>query len=166
MSTLGWVHLTFGIVALLAGTAVVLTRKGTRWHRTLGHVYLTNMVALNVSALFIYNLFGTFGPFHWLALGSLFSLLVGMIPVFTRRPKRGWLQRHAAFIGGSYVGLLAATAAEITSRLPGTEESFGLVVAGTSIVVMVAGGTLVARYLPGSVSRVPTRFRRVTEAGR
>jgi len=61
MSTLGWVHLTFGAVALLAGTAVVLLRKGTRWHRTMGHVYLTNMVALNVSALFIYRLFGRFG---------------------------------------------------------------------------------------------------------
>jgi hypothetical protein len=89
-----------------------------------------------------------------------------MIPVFTRRAKRGWLQRHAAFIGGSYVGLLAATAAEITSRLPGTEESFGLVVAGTSIVVMASGGALVARYMPGSVSRVPAHFRRATEGGR
>jgi len=162
MSTLGWVHLTFGLVALAAGTAVVLTRKGGRWHRTLGHVYLTNMVALNVSALFIYRLYGRFGPFHWMAVGSLLTLLLGMVPVFTRRPKGRWLQRHAALINGSYVGLVAATAAEITSRLPGTEESFGLVVAATSAVVIGIGSFFIARYLPRTISRTPARFRRAS----
>ena len=161
MSTLGWIHTIFGIVALLAGTAVLLLRKGTRWHRTLGHVYLTNMVALNVSALFIYRLYGTFGPFHWLALGSLITLIAGMVPVFTRRPKGRWLALHAAFINGSFVGLVAATAAEITSRLPGTEESFGLVVAGTSIAVMFIGGVLIQRFTPMSIRHTPARFHRV-----
>ncbi len=160
MSTLGWIHTIFGIVALLAGTAVVLLRKGTRWHRTLGHVYLTSMVALNVSALFIYRLYGHFGPFHWMALGSLFSLVVGMVPVFTRRPKGRWLEFHAAYINGSFVGLVAATAAEITSRLPGTDDSFGLVVAGTSIVVMGVGIYLILRYMPQSINRTPARFQR------
>jgi uncharacterized membrane protein len=46
MSTLGMIHMIFGIVALVAGTAVVLTRKGTRAHRSLGHVYLTSMIRL------------------------------------------------------------------------------------------------------------------------
>lgn len=39
MSTLVWVHLTSGIVALLAGTAVVLTRKGRRQHKHRRHRY-------------------------------------------------------------------------------------------------------------------------------
>ncbi len=162
MSTLGWIHTIFGIVALLAGTAVILTRKGTRWHRTLGHVYLSNMLALNVTALFIYKLYGRFGPFHWMALSSLLTLIVGMIPVFTRRPKGGWLELHAAFINGSYVGLVAATAAEITSRIPGTENAFGPVVAGTTILVIAAGTFLIRHYLPRSISRTPARFRRRT----
>lgn len=161
MSTLGLLHMIFGTVALLAGTAVVLLRKGTRWHRTLGHFYLTNMLALNMSALFIYRLFGRFGPFHWLALSSLITLIAGMVPVLARRPKGRWLELHAAFINGSYVGLIAATAAEVTSRLPGTEERFGLVVAGTSIVIMVIGGLLIQRFTPSTISRVPARFRRV-----
>ena len=93
MSTLGWIHTIFGIVALLAGTVVLFLRKGTRWHRTFGHLYLTNMIALNVSALFIYNLYGRFGPFHWMALGSLLSLAAGMVPVFTRRPPFRHAQR-------------------------------------------------------------------------
>lgn len=158
MSTLGFIHLIFGILALVAGTAVLFLRKGTRWHRTLGHLYLTNMLALNISALFIYRLFGSFGPFHWLALISLLTLLAGMVPVFTRRPKGRWLALHASFLNGSYVGLVAATAAEITSRIPGTEESFGLVVAGTSVVVIVIGGLLIQRFTPASIGRAPSHF--------
>lgn len=158
MSTLGFIHLIFGILALVAGTAVLFLRKGTRWHRTLGHLYLTNMLALNISALFIYRLFGSFGPFHWLALISLLTLVAGMVPVFTRRPKGRWLELHASFLNGSYVGLVAATAAEITSRIPGTEDSFGLVVAGTSVVIMVVGGLLIQRFTPASIGRAPSRF--------
>lgn len=163
MSTLGWIHTIFGIVALMAGTAVIFLNKGDRWHRTLGHVYLTNMIALNVSALFIYRLYGHFGSFHWMALGSLLTLIGGMVPVFTRRPKGRWLELHAAFINGSYVGLVAATAAEITSRIPGTENAFGAVVAGTTILVIAVGFYLIRRYLPQSINRTPARFRRSTQ---
>ena len=158
MSTLGFIHMIFGILALVAGTAVLFLRKGTRWHRTLGHLYLTNMLALNISALFIYRLYGSFGPFHWLALMSLLTLVAGMVPVFTRRPKGRWLELHASFINGSYVGLVAATAAEITSRIPGTEASFGLVVGGTSVVIMVVGGLLIQRFTPASIRQTPSRF--------
>lgn len=160
MSTLGWVHMVFGLVALLAGTAVILLRKGTRGHRTFGHLYLTTMIGLNVTGLAIYNLYGSFGPFHWMALGSLLTLIAGMVPVFTRRPKGRWLELHAVFINGSYVGLVAATAAEVTSRIPGTEAIFGLVVGGTSALVIGIGAALIHRNLPRSISRTPARFRR------
>ncbi len=162
MSTLGVIHTVFGITALLAGTAVVFIRKGGRWHRTLGHVYLTSMVSLNVVSLFIYNLFGHFGPFHWLAASSLFTLLLGMVPAFTRRPKGRWIEKHAAFINGSFVGLVAATAAEITSRIPGTEDAFGLVVGGTSALVIVIGAALIHRTLPQSIRRIPARFQKAS----
>ena len=160
MSTLGWIHTIFGVVALVAGTVVLLLRKGTRWHRTLGHVYLSNMLALNISALFIYRLYGRFGPFHWMALASLLTLIVGMVPVFTRRPKIGWLQLHAAFINGSYVGLVAGFVSEITSRIPGTEDSFGLVVGLTSALIIGIGAILIHLNLPQSIRRTPARFQR------
>ena len=147
MDALGWTHTVFGVVALIAGTAVVLMQKGTRIHRTLGHIYFNSMLALNISALFIYNLFGQFGPFHWLALISLVIMMAGFIPVMLRRPEKRWVEYHAGFISGSYVGLVAAFAAEITSRLPGTEDSFGLVVGVTSAVVNIVGFALIVRYL-------------------
>lgn len=160
MSTLGWIHTIFGLVALAAGGAVLLLPKGTRWHRTLGHLYLTNMLALNISALAIYRLYGHFGPFHWMALGSLLTLIAGMVPVFTRRPKGRWLELHAAFINGSYVGLVAATAAEITTRLPGTEAHFGLVVGATSALVIGIGAMLIHRNIAQSIRRSSLRTQR------
>lgn len=164
MSTLGWIHVVFGIVALLAGAAVLMLRKGTRWHRTLGHVYLTSMLALNGTALFIYNLYGHFGPFHWLALSSLLTLAAGMIPVLTRRPRDRWLLWHGVFLDGSYIGLVAATAAEITSRIPGTEDIFGQVVGLTSAAVIGIGSFLLWRSLPGSIRRTPHHQRQAAEA--
>ncbi|MCP5096641.1 MAG: DUF2306 domain-containing protein [Chloroflexi bacterium] len=162
MSTLGWVHMIFGLVALVAGTAVLSISKGTRWHRMLGHVYLISMIALNVTALFIYDLFGSFGAFHWMALASLITLILGMVPVFTRRPKGRWLELHGGFISGSYVGLVAATASEVTSRLPGGWESFsGSVTAVTTIVITVVGMMLISRNLQKSVKRTPSRFQKV-----
>jgi hypothetical protein len=58
---------------------------------------------------------------------------------------------------------LAAFAAEITSRLPGTEASFGLVVGLTSAFVIGVGATLIHRHLPQSINRIPTRFRRESQ---
>lgn len=158
MSTLGWVHIVFGIVALLAGSGVLLRRKGTRWHRTLGHFYLSAMIGLNVTALFIYRLFGDFGPFHWMAVASLITLLVGMVPVFTRRPKGRWLELHGAFISGSYVGLVAATASEITGRAPGTGEFVGLSVAITTVLIISIGVYLIQRNLNKAIRHAPARF--------
>ena len=160
MSALGWVHMTFGLVALLAGGVVISIRKGTRWHRTFGHFYLSSMVALNATAFFIYGLFGTFGPFHWMAVASLITLIVGMFPVLSRKPRGKWLELHAGFIAGSYVGLVAATAAEITSRLPGGWDSFSAAVTGITIAVVIAVGVLLIRTrLPKTVGRVPARLR-------
>ena len=163
MSTLGWIHVVFGVIALLAGAAVLLLRKGTRWHRTLGHVYLTSMIGLNATALFIYNLYGHWGPFHWLALSSLLTLTAGMVPVLTRWPRGGWLELHAISLDMSYIGLVAATAAEVTSRIPGTEDMFGLVVSVTSVVIIGTGAVLMRRSLPGSIGRTPHQMRRVSQ---
>jgi len=154
MSELGWIHTIFGLVALISGLIVVLQRKGTRWHRTIGHIYLSAMLSLNTTALFIYNLYGHFGPFHWLAIASLLTLIAGILPVLIRRPKGRWLERHAIFNSYSYIGLVAAFSAEITSRIPGTENSFGLIVVGTSVLVFLYGSNLMWRKLPQSIENI------------
>jgi uncharacterized membrane protein len=134
---LGPVHVAFGICALVLGLGVLRLRKGTRVHRALGHLYLASMIGLNATALAIYELFGGFGPFHVLALVSLLTLGCGVLPAITRRPRRSWFEAHAYFMSWSYVGLLAATAAEVAVRIPGA--NFAAAVLGSSVLVTAVG---------------------------
>ena len=133
--SLGLAHLLLALGALALGSAVVLSRKGTRPHRWLGRGYVLLMVALNGTALMIYELFGGFGPFHWMALASLAVILVGYLPARSR--PAGWMPRHAYFMTGSYVGLVAATVAEVAGRVP--NWSFGWSVFISSVVVTAVG---------------------------
>ena len=59
-----------------------------------------------------------------------------------------------------WIHTIAATAAEVTSRLPGTENDFGWVVAITSVSVMAIGAYLIQRYMPRAINGTPVRFRR------
>lgn len=89
MYVTGAVHLLFAIAALASGLFIVLRRKGTRTHRRVGRVYALSMIGLNVTALMIYRLTGTFGPFHVAALVSLLTIVGGVLPALRRRPRGG-----------------------------------------------------------------------------
>ena len=139
---LGLVHLLVALGALALGSAVILSRKGARLHRWLGRGYVLLMEALNGTALMIYELFGGFGPFHWMAVACLLVTLVGYLPARSR--PRGWMPRHAYFMTGSYVGLVAAAVAEVAGRVP--SWSFGWSGFISSVLVTVVGvGWMLAR---------------------
>lgn len=151
MSRLGWVHVTFAVTAMLFGAIVVLRPKGTFSHRVTGWVYVTAMVGLNATALMIYRLFGHFGPFHVLALISLFTVLSGMSVVLAR-PK-GWLPLHYKIMSWSYVGLLAAAASEAGVRIR-IFHFWWAVLLATGLVVGV-GAAIIKR----SERRILERYR-------
>lgn len=132
------------MLAVLFGTLVIASTKGTSFHRMAGRGYLVMMLALNGTALAIYELFGRFGPFHWMALASLVTLILGYFP--TRRRSSGWMPRHAYFMTGSYVGLLAALASEVLTRVP-VLPFFGAVAVASTIVI-VGGLWLMFRHIP------------------
>jgi uncharacterized membrane protein len=111
-------HLWSAIFALVFGLAVFFVRKGTRLHKQLGYAYFFNMLGLNISALFIYQLTGNFGPFHISALASLLTLIAGFVPAYLRLPRKGWLDLHYEFMNWSYVGLVAAGVSEVVTRIP------------------------------------------------
>ncbi len=115
---LGAAHMTAALAALLLGSVVLLNAKGTTLHRALGAGYVIAMVTVNVSSFGLYRLLGTFGPFHVLAALSLAMVICGMVPVFRRGTD--WLGKHYRFMARSYVGLLAAAAAEALVRIPAT----------------------------------------------
>ena len=141
---IGLMHLITAFLAIAIGAAICLQKKGTRRHKWLGRAYVGMMVALNATALMIYELFGGFGLFHWMALFSLLTVLIGYIPALFRSP--GWKEQHAFFMSGSYVGLIAAFAAETLTRwmpLP-----FFAAVGAVSISVIIVGVWIMRRSIP------------------
>ena len=80
-------HIGTAVSALVFGLCILLTRKGTRLHKQLGHAYFFNMLGLNLSALSIYQLTGDFGSFHGAALANLFILITGFIPAYLHLPR-------------------------------------------------------------------------------
>jgi len=142
----------FAVASLALGAIVLLTPKGTARHRRLGFAYAACMLALNVTALSIYEAFGTFGPFHVLSNVSLATLLAGLAVAFFRWPPSGWVYLHYEWMSWSYVGLCAAAASEAAVRVPGLPYAWSVVAAST--VVILVGGWIVRSRRRAVVSRV------------
>ena len=139
MSAVAAVHIASALLALGSGAVVLLMRKGTKRHRSVGRLYVASMLATNITALFIYHLSGRFGPFHAAALVSLATVVPAFLAAVRRRP--GWLGRHYFLMTFSYVGLLAAAVSEIATRLPASP--FWLAVVVASLAVFIVGAVLV-----------------------
>ncbi len=144
MDWLGLTHFATALLALSSGAVVVFGRKGTRFHRNLGRVYFGSMLALNISALSIYDLFGGFGAFHFAALVSLVTVVLGVRSAWMRHAN--WRFSHAYWMSWSYVGLVAAAVAESATRY--LKFDFGLTVAIASLMVFVIGAMLIRWRLP------------------
>jgi uncharacterized membrane protein len=152
---LGTTHLWAALLAMLAGAVVLMSRKGTQWHRRWGWLYVAAMATVIATALLIYDLFGTFGPFHVAALISVVTVTMGLLPALRRRPKGRWVSLHASWMSGSYVGLIAAATSEIATRY--LDWSFGATVIAASTVVTVVGVVSILALVPGAIRRMAAR---------
>ncbi|MGI9625679.1 MAG: DUF2306 domain-containing protein [Longimicrobiales bacterium] len=175
MSPLGTVHLVFSLVAVLTGGIVVLRPKGTRWHRTIGHLYATSMVGIVVTSLFLFTLTGRFGPFHVAAVVAGLTLMAGMGTVLFRRPKKKWIEHHASWMSWSYIGLMAAFVAESATRF--IMPAMGTYLAANSLMGAFWGIVSVATFLvvglgvwatktrlEAAIAKTPEAIRREREA--
>ena len=145
------VHVVAAICAIGVGSLVLAARKGTRTHRRLGWSYLGSMLLLDLTALQIYRLTGAFGPFHYAAIFSLATVLAGFVAARRRRPRGTWVRVHLLFMAWSYIGLLAAAASEIATRVP--TAPFWPAVAGSTLAVLLLGGIALARWQPRLLAR-------------
>lgn len=145
MQILGTVHFAFASIALILGFAVFFKPKGTSAHRVLGYLYSGGLLLVNLSALSVYEDSSGPGPFHTLALISLATLAAGFLAAFLRRPKDSWLNFHAYLMSWSYVGLVAAGAAQTATKFagPGTRQ-----VLVPTILIVLVGGLLIHTHVP------------------
>tara|TARA_R110000850_G_scaffold277086_1_gene422278 strand:- start:4412 stop:4885 length:474 start_codon:yes stop_codon:yes gene_type:complete len=132
---MGLVHLLASVVALVSGTIVLFSQKGTKRHKTVGYIYLISMLVVLTTALMIYRLFGGFNVFHFIAIVGFFYIFVGFLPVLIK-PKN-WIKRHVYFMYWSVIGLYAAFVAEIMVRIPSTPFWW---MVGLGVAVVTATG--------------------------
>lgn len=136
-SPIGWIHVVASVVAVIVGTQLLWSTKGTRAHKRIGYLYTASMIAVNITAFLIFRLFGGFGPFHIAAVVSSLTLLAGMVPVLLRTRFKNWFVLHMSFMYYSVIGLYAALASETIVRIPGIR--FWWSVMGATLLVMLIG---------------------------
>lgn len=137
-NNIGLVHLISSCFTIIFGTYILIAKKGTKQHIKIGYLYVISMVILIVTAFMIYRLFNGWGIFHYTTLLSLISIILGMVPIWTKKPVNKWKYLHFSFMYWSVIGLYAAFAAEILVRIPET-PFFGMVGIATGIIMLVGG---------------------------
>jgi uncharacterized membrane protein len=149
----GLIHLIVSIIALITGLVVLITTKGTKRHKQIGYIYAISMVILNITAFMIYKLFGKFGIFHWFAVVSCLTLLLGIYPVLVKNFKN-YLLVHFNYMYWSVVGLYCAFCAEILTRipfiydLPNKRQLFGILTGVSIFLVMTVATIIFAKMKP------------------
>ena len=126
------------VCALISGTLVLIMKKGSKRHKQIGYVYVISMTILLVTAFLIYRLFKGWGIFHYATAFSMIIILLGMIPIWTKKPANKWKYQHFNFMYWSVIGLYAAFAAEVLTRIPET-PFFGMVGIATGIITIIGG---------------------------
>lgn len=178
MVDIGTMHLAFSFLAIGVGGWVLWIPKGTRWHRTIGHLYGVAMLGVIVTALSLYDMTGSFGPFHFAAIVGGITLVGGYWSVLARRPKKEWIMAHATWMAWSYVGLMAAFAAETLTRfvmpmiapMMGSNgqawAAFWTSVGVASFLVVGIGSRIIRKRLPDAVAATPEAMRQEREKPR
>jgi len=133
----GLIHLISSVAALIFGTIILTITKGTKTHKKIGYGYVMSMIVLLVTSFMIYRLFNAFGIFHYSALISLTTLILGMIPAIRRKSPK-WKYFHFTFMYWSVIGLYAALVSELMVRIPQT-PFFGIVGASVGGIMLIGG---------------------------
>jgi uncharacterized membrane protein len=114
----GLIHVVAALFAMFFGTLVLSLRKGTRRHKAFGYAYSICMLIMLVTSFMIYQLFGTWGIFHWSATVSSIVLICGLFPMFSKWPRNSYLAVHFSFMYWSVIGLYSAFVSETLVRIP------------------------------------------------
>ena len=104
-------HLAAALLALVLGAWQLGTTKGTPNHRVVGWIWVSAMLIVAASSMFIHELnrsgrFGGFSPIHVLSLITIASLIAGVVSI-----RRGDRETHRQTMRALYIGGLVITGA-------------------------------------------------------
>lgn len=136
--SIGLIHVISSCSALFFGSLILFTKKGTSRHRKMGYAYVFSMLVLLTTALMIYRLFNGWGIFHYFALLSLLTILLGMLPLWAKTSRSNAIYFHFIFMYWSVIGLYAAFASEVLTRIPKT-PFFNMIGLATGIIMLLGG---------------------------
>jgi len=145
MTTLRWLHIAAGTVALFVAPGAMLTMKGGLAHRRWGKVYFWAMALVAASAIVL----GLWRPNIFLALLALFSFYMafsGYRSLFRKRPA----QRPEAIDWIAALVTLAASAALVVLGLvrPGPAwQRVGIVPVVFGVLGLVLAGLDLAKFV-------------------
>lgn len=152
----GFIHTTAAFAAIGIGGVIFLRPKGGRAHRLLGYAYTSCMLTVIVTSFAIYRLTGSFNFLHGAAIASSLSVGFGFGHALLRKPAGTWLVWHYYWMSWSFVGLMAAFVAEISTRVgmpyivawfgPSSLLGFWIVVGIATLAVVGKGRQLVSRH--------------------
>jgi len=120
--TLIYAHAALAIISIPLGLYIFLTRKGTRQHKRLGMLWVSFLILVSVSAIFIQETRpGQYSLIHLLipwTLGSLAHALWS-IRKFKRTRDKKYKRAHMYTMIGLYIGalLVAGTFALMPGRV-------------------------------------------------
>ena len=133
-----------------------MSPKGTRTHRRRGTVYVFALILVNVAALSLHRE-STFGVFHWLAVASLVTLAVGLVPLLLGKWSPPAITTHAYCMAWSFAGLVAAGCGQLSVAV-GLDSPAWIVPAVIATVLSVSGIVIFGR-VPSILERMFKDFR-------
>ena len=96
-------HAVAAIAAFLLGLFQFVSVKGATAHRVIGWLWVALMTAVALSSLFV-NTTCTFGPFSWIHLLTLLTLV--SLPFGVLAARRHQVSRHATIMISLFAGAL------------------------------------------------------------
>lgn len=112
----GGAHVIAACVAMAAGLAILVRRKGDAWHTVPGRLYVASILVVNLPVLGLYEDTGRPGPFHLLAVVSIVTAGLGWLSLQGRGRGGRAAQAHASFITWSWIGAVTAGLAQFANH--------------------------------------------------
>ena len=107
-------HALPGLLALILGSIVLLSKKGTKTHKRRGYIWLGLMLLISLTAIFIQEINpGSYSLIHLLIPWTIFSIIFGIYAIkkFKDTKNKVWRNLHQWTMIGLFFGALVIAGA-------------------------------------------------------